>query len=566
MSEDTIQKCNICRLADELNSEEIPFWSKKNENYSPYPKMITCDANYSLKNEDLKPIVPELEENSLEALLTLGEDNSNKFVFYWATTPQKDIHHILGPEEAYGKYENHGLVKSDEKGEVILKFNTPQPYSEKGKTNPRHIHYLLESSDKTWLPLKTIRIISSISLEYLDERQKLKDMIILNALPEKYYQKDKIPGSYNLPLESLVKLTSESKSRRIKNFIKSVLKYYPTLESLVNDKKMKLEDVPIITYCAHSKCDASEKLIDQLYECKFNMTQEFKGGIQEYNKNRSFFPDEEVLDEEVIDEEVLDGDDDGGDGDDEVEVDHEEISNEEDDDYTDIIHEGIEYSYLEGILYDESLNTIGEASVKNGKITSMDEKCKKFHRKMKGEVDEDDQDQDEDEDDDQDQDEDQDDEQDEDDQDEDDQDDDQDEEDDDDEDKFTETNIKGGNAAMKSILKNIAKREKNSYSYGNIKNLKRNKLVEIALTCQGKRVCSKKTNYKYRTNDEIESMDETQLREMLNEMINREPGTFRYSESNWKNEKLIKFIVTCQGSSKPRELGNVSFVGGGWTL
>ena len=557
MSEDTIQKCNICRLADELNSEEIPFWSKKNENYSPYPKMITCDANYSLKNEDLKPIVPELDENSLEALLTLGEDNSNKFVFYWATTPQKDIHHILGPEEAYGKYENHGLVKSDEKGEVILKFNTPQPYSEKGKTNPRHIHYLLESSDKTWLPLKTIRIISSISLEYLDERQKLKDMIILNALPEKYYQKDKIPGSYNLPLESLVKLTSESKSRRIKNFIKSVLKYYPTLESLVNDKKMKLEDVPIITYCAHSKCDASEKLIDQLYECKFNMTQEFKGGIQEYNKNRSFFPDEEVLDEEVIDEEVLD------DGD-EVEVDHEEISNEEDDDYTDIIHEGIEYSYLEGILYDESLNTIGEASVKNGKITSMDEKCKKFHRKMKGEVDEDqDEDQDEDHDEDEqdeDHDEDQDDDQDED------EDEDEDQDDEDDDDKFTETNIKGGNAAMKSILKNIAKREKNSYSYGNIKNLKRNKLVEIALTCQGKRVCSKKTNYKYRTNDEIESMDETQLREMLNEMINREPGTFRYSESNWKNEKLIKFIVTCQGSSKPRELGNVSFVGGGWTL
>ena len=248
MSEDTIHKCNICRLADELNSEEIPFWSKKNENYSPYPKMITCDANYSLKNEELKPILPELDENSLEARLTLGEDNSNKYVFYWATTPQKDIHNILGPEEAYGKYENHGLVKSDEKGEVIVTFNMPQPYSEKGKTNPRHIHYLLESSDKTWLPLKTIRIIGNVSLEYLDERLKLKDTILLNALPEKYYKKDKIPGSHNLPLDSLEKLTDESKCRKIKNLIKSVLKYYPTLESLVNDKKMKLEDVPIITY------------------------------------------------------------------------------------------------------------------------------------------------------------------------------------------------------------------------------------------------------------------------------------------------------------------------------
>ena len=46
-----IKKCNFCRLAAELNTEEIPFWSKRNENYSPYPKMITCDSNYSLKNE-----------------------------------------------------------------------------------------------------------------------------------------------------------------------------------------------------------------------------------------------------------------------------------------------------------------------------------------------------------------------------------------------------------------------------------------------------------------------------------------------------------------------------------
>jgi hypothetical protein len=115
-------------------------------------------------------------------------------------------------------------------------------------------------------------------------------------------------------------------------------------------------------------------------------------------------------------------------------------------------------------------------------------------------------------------------------------------------------------------LKNIAQREKNSYRYGNIKNMKRDKLVEIALTCQGKRVCSKKQSYKYKTDSEIESMDETELREMLNEMTGREQGTFKYSESSWTRDKLIHFIVTCQGSSKPRELGHVAFVGGGWTL
>tara|TARA_A100001015_G_scaffold73523_1_gene81589 strand:+ start:2708 stop:4372 length:1665 start_codon:yes stop_codon:yes gene_type:complete len=554
MSEDTIKKCNFCRLADELNTEEIPFWSKKNENYSPYPKMVNCDSNYSLKNEDLKDILPDLDENSLEAHLTLGDDNSDKHVFYWAANPQKDIHKILGPGEAYGEYENHGLLKCDDKGEVILKFNPPQPYKENSKTNPKHIHYLLESSDQTWLPLKTIRIIQSVSLEYLDERIKTKDMIILNALPEKYHKKDKIPSSYNLPTESLDKYTSESKCRKVKNFIKSILKYYPKIESLVNDKHLSLEDVPIVTYCAHSKCDASDKLIDHLYECKFNNTQEFKGGIEEYNKNRSFFPDSDIDDDE---EDKDDGEDDGDD-DDEEGVDYEEISDEEDDDYIDIIHQGIEYSYLDGILYDESLNPIGEATVKNGKIKSMSDECQKYHKRMKGdeedvsddveserdpaseavETEEEDKDEPE-----------------------------SDESSDEDPyDEETINKLKGGKGTLKIILKNIASREKNSYTYGNIQNMKKDKLVEIALTCQGKRVCSKKSDYKYKTKDEIEIMTAKQLRELLNEMINREPGTFKYSESSWSRGKLIHFILTCQGSSKPSQIGRTSFVGGGWSL
>lgn len=546
MSEDTIKKCNFCRLADELNSEEIPFWSKRNENYSPYPKMVSCDSNYSLKNESLKDILPELDENSLEAHLTLGSDNSDKHVFYWAANPQKDIHKILGPGEAYDDYENHGLLKCDDKGEVILKFNPPQPYKEDSKTNPRHIHYLLESSEQTWLPLKTIRIIQSVSLEYLDERIKTKDMIILNALPEKYHKKDKIPGSYNLPTESLDKYTNESKTRKVKNFLKSILKHYPKIESLVNDKHLVLEDVPIVTYCAHSKCDASDKLIDHLYECKFNNTQEFKGGIEEYNKNRSFFPDSEA---DEIDDNEMDSD---KDTEEDKDIDYEELSEEDDDDYIDIKHEGVEYSYLDGILYDESLNAIGEATVKDGKIKSMSEECKKYHQKMKGEEESESEPEEEEESEDELESEDE-----------------PETDESSDEDSYDEeyiNKLKGGKGTLKIILKNIANREKNSYTYGNIKNMKRDKLVEIALTCQGKRVCSKKSDYKYKTKDEIESMNEKQLRELLNSMINREPGTFKYSESSWSRNKLIHFILTCQGSSKPSEIGRTSFVGGGWCL
>ena len=33
MSEKIINKCNFCRFAEELNTENISFWSKKSANY-----------------------------------------------------------------------------------------------------------------------------------------------------------------------------------------------------------------------------------------------------------------------------------------------------------------------------------------------------------------------------------------------------------------------------------------------------------------------------------------------------------------------------------------------------
>ena len=54
MSKDkSLDDCKFCRLMEELSTDEIPFWSKKSENYSPYPKMVTCEERYSLKNEDI---------------------------------------------------------------------------------------------------------------------------------------------------------------------------------------------------------------------------------------------------------------------------------------------------------------------------------------------------------------------------------------------------------------------------------------------------------------------------------------------------------------------------------
>ena len=123
---------------------------------------------------------------------------------------------------------------------------------------------------------------------------------------------------------------------------------------------------------------------------------------------------------------------------------------------------------MDGILYDESLNPIGEAIVKNGKIKSMSEECKKYHQKMKGEeVDESEEEVEEDEE-----------EVDEEEVDEEEvdepepaseEDEDGDSSDEDSYDEETINKLKGGKGTLKNILKNIAAREKNSYKYGNIK-------------------------------------------------------------------------------------------------
>lgn len=561
MSKDsTIEKCNFCFLAEELDSEKIEYWSKKRENYSPYPKMVSCDENYSLKNEELKDIEPELGENPLNLQLTLGDKHANKHVYYWATNESENMLEILPPETAYGEYENHGLKKCDGEGEVSLIFNTPQPYKENGKTYPRHVHYIVEDENKVWRPLKTIRVVCTVSIDYLDERIKMKDTMIINALPEEYFDKEKIPNSVNLPFKSLEKLTTKSIERKVLKFIKSSLKYYPVIQELVNDKKLEVTDIPIITYCAHSKCDASERLIHALYSSGVNNVLEWKEGMDGWNKKRSFFgeesqedddsvgePDPQAVSDSDSDSNEDDGEDDGeeDDEDDEIFEDEEDILEEtessEDDDFIEITHEGVEYFYNGDTLYDSYMEPIGKVKMVNGKIVDMDEKVLKYHDKMKDDL----------------------------------------------EkvidkpkpkkekieyksDEFTEELLSdhvGGKGGLQTIVKNITSREKGTYNFGDLKNMEKSELVKISLVCQGKKKYKNtKTDYVYRSDSEIEKMSVGQLRDMLNEMIDREPGSFKYTESSWSKPKLIDFILTCHGSSKPRDLGVKVFVGGGWTL
>ena len=82
---------------------------------------------------------------------------ANAKVIYWASNPSDKV--IDNPIDAYGKYENQGITKTNDKGEAILKVNIPTSYivPVNNQLKP-HIHYRYWNSNGMTSELKTVRV------------------------------------------------------------------------------------------------------------------------------------------------------------------------------------------------------------------------------------------------------------------------------------------------------------------------------------------------------------------------------------------------------------------------
>jgi len=72
-------------------------------------------------------------------------------IIYWGTNQQtKKI--LQNVKQAYGNYENSGVVTADKNGVAILKFNYPQEYYKPGllwnSNKSRHLHYRICHDNK----------------------------------------------------------------------------------------------------------------------------------------------------------------------------------------------------------------------------------------------------------------------------------------------------------------------------------------------------------------------------------------------------------------------------------
>ena len=105
--------------------------------------------------------------------------------------------------------------------------------------------------------------------------------VLINALPSEYYAKDHIPNSYNL-FHSTIKKTSQSE---LFEWFENVVKlHYPKLHTYVKNKKIDIYEIPIITYCAHNKCNASDLALKELLKKGFVNVNEYSDGIKDYRE------------------------------------------------------------------------------------------------------------------------------------------------------------------------------------------------------------------------------------------------------------------------------------------
>ena len=75
-------------------------------------------------------------------------------------------------------------------------------------------------------------------------------------------------------------------SEDLKHWFTEVINiHYPKLKKYLQNGKLRLYEIPIITYCAHSGCNASDLALNELMKKGFVNVSEYNGGMLEYRKN-----------------------------------------------------------------------------------------------------------------------------------------------------------------------------------------------------------------------------------------------------------------------------------------
>ena len=261
------------------SKENEPLWLSK-RNY--VEEFISKQDNTNIR-------YPEEYDTILK--INIGKKYNGIKVLYWGAERKKNNVPITKyAKEAYGKFLNSGISKVSNNGDLLLKFRCPQVYKAQINKNtlPRtyykHIHFVLfDKIKKEWGNQIYTKIVVC-KHNYTETIKKINSgfYVIINSLPCEYFAKDHIPNSYNLCYKDVNKISKKSLFEWFREIVKL---HYPKLNKLLNENKIELYEIPIITYCYNEKCNASQICLESLMEKGFVNVDEYSGGIQDYRIN-----------------------------------------------------------------------------------------------------------------------------------------------------------------------------------------------------------------------------------------------------------------------------------------
>ena len=225
---------------------------------------------------------------NVEMKMELGKRFAGKKLLYWAANGKKSKSLVIeDARKAYGRFENSGVVKTTSDGKVVLRFDCPQLYKAKRGdiTQPttffRHVHFVVEKDGEWDRQIYTKVVICNYTLKTFVDEIKSGTTVLINALPGEYFAKDHVPNSYNLFHKTIAKMSV----KELHDWFGQVIKiHYPKLATQLKNKKLEMYEIPIVTYCAHEKCNASELAAKELMKKGFVNINEYGGGIMEYRK------------------------------------------------------------------------------------------------------------------------------------------------------------------------------------------------------------------------------------------------------------------------------------------
>ena len=220
----------------------------------------------------------------------VGKNLVNRKILFWAS--KEDNNNIIpnDAKTAYGNFTNSGVATIDKNGNAEIKMLMPQNYKtiikneKKFKTFFRHFHYVISNRDKNmWLPNIYTKLLHN-NFDFSGFKKKLQSnmYVVLNVLPCKYYAKDHINNTYNLPYTDIKKMDVKNLCTWIRDIVNI---HYPKIKDLPNKNRLELYEVPIICYCAHNKCDASRIATEELMKKGFVNVNLYEDGMKGYKEN-----------------------------------------------------------------------------------------------------------------------------------------------------------------------------------------------------------------------------------------------------------------------------------------